>query len=557
MAIDPVSQAYVLEGRLVTMGGRGVVDQGRLYIEGGRIRFVRGSGEAVPAGFENAPTVATRGTIYPGLIELHNHLSYNAMPLWDVPEKYSNNGQWRGGDDYRRLITKPSQVLGQTDGVVQALVRLVECRALLGGVTTSQGITLASASGIVRYYKGLVRNVESPGVPGLPAAGTNIANPEPAGGAAYLAKLRTQSAYLQHLAEGSDDTARSWFQRLRFDGTWAITKALCGIHSAALRREDFDVLAANGASMVWSPLSNYLLYGSTADIEAVKAARLVVGLGSDWAPSGSKNLLGELKVAWLASQEHGSVFSPADLVAMVTSNPAKILGWNQHLGMLEDGKLADVTVIAGQTGDPYRHLIEATEPSVSLVVIGGVPRLGQRRLMHRFGTGSEELRIGGSDHVLELRDASLDPAVAAPSLGEAVATVRDAMARLPQVAAELDARLASGDVPGAADDAGDAWRIVPDFDEADAELDAEIAADTGFDVGAQPYAFWVRSMTLDPLTAADDRDHLRRLLAARNLPDFVKRGLPALFHQRVSSAPGGDVLTDPSDADWTEAAEGG
>jgi cytosine/adenosine deaminase-related metal-dependent hydrolase len=51
--------------------------------------------------------------------------------------------------------------------------------------------------------------------------------------------------------------------------------------------------------MVWSPLSNYLLYGDTADIEDAKSEGVLIGIGSDWSPSGSKNLLGELKIAKL------------------------------------------------------------------------------------------------------------------------------------------------------------------------------------------------------------------------------------------------------------------
>jgi len=47
--------------------------------------------------------VATGDSLFPGLIELHNHLAYDAMPLWDVPTRYSNNGQWRGLDPYKRL----------------------------------------------------------------------------------------------------------------------------------------------------------------------------------------------------------------------------------------------------------------------------------------------------------------------------------------------------------------------------------------------------------------------------------------------------------------------
>jgi len=82
---------------------------------------------------------------------------------------------------------------------------------------------------------------------------------------------------------------------------WAITDSLAGINCVALKADDFDVLASRGASMVWSPLSNLLLYGQTADVAAAKKAGIKIGIGPDWAPSGSKNLLGELKVAWLAS----------------------------------------------------------------------------------------------------------------------------------------------------------------------------------------------------------------------------------------------------------------
>jgi hypothetical protein len=36
-------------------------------------------------------------------------------------------------------------------------------------------------------------------------------------------------------------------------------------------------------------------------------------------------------------------------------------------------------------------------------------------------------------------------------------------------------------------------------------------------------------LTLDPLTVADDKTFLARLLTQPNLPDFVKAGLPRLY----------------------------
>ncbi|MFN8630932.1 MAG: amidohydrolase family protein [Chloroflexota bacterium] len=549
MAIDPRVDAYILTGRVVTMGSRGVLDDGQICLLGREIKAVLAAGEPVPpdlaATFAGAPTVATGGTIYPGLIELHNHLSYNAMPLWDVPATYSNNGQWRGGDDYSRKITKPSQVLGQSPGVLEALVRYVECRAMLGGVTTTQGITLANASTLTRHYKGLVRNVEAPGDPDLPLANTNIANPNVGGAEAYLTKLKAQrGAYLQHLSEGTDDTARGWFLRLqRSDNSFAVTRALSGIHCAALRADDFAVLAGAGASMIWSPLSNFLLYGKTADIAAAKASNVLMGLGSDWAPSGTKNLLGELKVAWLTSQAtpdaHGDpTFSPHELVAMATINPARILRWDQRLGSIEAGKLADFVVVTGTAGDPYLALVEATERSLRLVVIDGVPRLGTPALMHRFGPGTEEITVGGAKRVLDLHDPAGDPLVEATTLTGATAALADGMARLPELAAAVDAASASGAFAGAADAAGGVWRVVPDFEADDFAM--------GYVSAAQPYAYWVSAMTLDPITVVDDPKHLPTLVGARNLPVFVKAGLPPLYGQHIPLPQGATFLSTPA-----------
>lgn len=341
--IDPSPESkYVVTGRVVTMAEPEVIERGAVYIEGGSIAAVQDEDRPAPAGFADVPRLATGDTIYPGLIELHNHLSYNAIPLWDVPERYTNNGQWRNHPDYPRLITKPAQVLGRTDRVAQALVRYVECRALLGGVTTSQGITLSSAQGVRKFFKGIVRNVEQTDEADLPEAGTRISNPSRDGAEDYLRILETHTAYLQHLSEGVDETARGWFLALRLgDGGWALGPAFCGIHGTALSEEDLRIIHEHGGSLVWSPLSNYLLYGDTLDIEAAQRSGILMGVGSDWAPSGSKNLLGELKVAWLASRAHGDVFAPHELVAMATANAARILKWDGVLGTIQPGKRAE------------------------------------------------------------------------------------------------------------------------------------------------------------------------------------------------------------------------
>lgn len=535
----PPGFRYVLTGRLVTLGDPGVVPRGAVYVDANRIAAVQRAGDPPPPGFEQAPRIHTGDTIYPGLIELHNHLSYNAMPLWDVPLKYTNSGQWKNHPDYRRLITKPAQILGRTAGVVEAVVRFVECKCLLGGVTTTQGITLASASGITSIYRGLVRNVEQPDDPQLPRAGTRIANPDTGKAGDYLNTLRRHTCYLQHLSEGVDATARDWFHRLRLaDGGWAVTEAFCGIHSTALNEDDLRVVSDRGGSMVWSPLSNLLLYGRTVDIRAAKEAGILIGIGCDWAPSGSKNLLGELKTAWLVSEEAGGVFSPAEIVAMATTNAARILKWESHLGSIEPGKRADLICIDGQRGDDHLRLIHARETALTLVVIDGVPRVGQRSLMEAFPVGTESIRVGRSNRVLNLAEAGAHPLVRGLSLSEATRRLTEAMRDLPALAQQLDGALAHGLFAGSVDPAGTAWRVVPDFEEEDQALEAELG------LASLPLAEFAQPMELEPITVADDAGFFRKLVAARNLPEFVKKGLPPLYGSRVPTPPGAEFLRE-------------
>ena len=140
---DPTSAPpFALSGRVVTMNAAGdVLDRGAVYGQGGSIVDVRPAADKPPPGFEHVPRVATRGTLFPGLIELHNHLPYDVLGLWQVPKAFENRDQWSGTStpDYHRLITGPMGVLGADPALVAAVVRYVEVRCLLGGTTTSQG----------------------------------------------------------------------------------------------------------------------------------------------------------------------------------------------------------------------------------------------------------------------------------------------------------------------------------------------------------------------------------------------------------------------------------
>src|SRR5262249_59911890 len=84
---------------------------GAIYVDGDRISAITRAGEPAPAGFENVPTIDSGGTVYPGLIELHNHLSYNILPLWQVPQAYTNRAQWQDAAHHPGPPTGPSAPL--------------------------------------------------------------------------------------------------------------------------------------------------------------------------------------------------------------------------------------------------------------------------------------------------------------------------------------------------------------------------------------------------------------------------------------------------------------
>lgn len=568
--VDPRDEPYVLAGRIVTMNAQAdVLASGRIYVAEGKIVAVRPSNQSAPAGFETAPVIDTGGMIFPGLIELHNHLSYNILPLWDVPETFESRSQWRNNDEKRRLVTAPMFVLGHTPTYTEAVIRYVECKCLVSGVTTSQGISLTGIA-VSDFYKGIVRNVEAPLDANLPLADTKIddvGDVEKFWKQLQRAEGKVKGAFLLHLCEGINAEALSHFDALRrASGEWAINSSLVGIHSTALRDDQFVLLAQANGAIVWSPLSNLLLYGDTADIGAALASGVTIGLGSDWSPTGSKNLLCELKVAQIVAAEKQLNLKPQHLVAMATIEAARILKWQDTLGSIETGKQADFVVIRNGGNDPYQALIDATERDIRQVVIRGIPRYGITAVMQPFGGETEPIEIGGEERLLNLWDEVADPAVSGLSLAEATARLQEGLNNLAPLARELAnaggviARLAASgqvfnSIPEAAHELGISVNDLSlgidnddlssgkppvflnlgenefdGFGSADSQQGLTASGTTLTEL-AETYAELLQSttITLDPLVVVDDANYFPTLLRQINLPNYVKQQLPARY----------------------------
>ena len=116
--------AYVLKGRIVTMTGEAnVYNEGHVLVQDGMIEAVWEDSVPNDVQLTNVPVIETNGTIYPGLLDLHNHLHYNQVPLWDMTPHLSENNrnQWGGYNnryDGRTTLTtakkSPSQRCSST-----------------------------------------------------------------------------------------------------------------------------------------------------------------------------------------------------------------------------------------------------------------------------------------------------------------------------------------------------------------------------------------------------------------------------------------------------------
>jgi hypothetical protein len=515
-----------LTGTVVTMTSPSKVLAHRtVYIREGIIEAIRESTAPRPSGFEAVTVLNTQGLIFPGFIELHNHLAYNVLPLWSVPKTFANRDQWSGLGAYRQLISGPMGAISAQPGVLAALCRYVECKAMLGGATTSQGIALVNHNNIRTFFRGLLRNAELTDDPNLPAAHARIGDVMAKDRAKFGKALAAAKAcYLLHLSEGTNAAARTHFEALRGpNDQWALAPALAGIHCVALTPADFQVMADHGSAMVWSPLSNLLLYGATANVQAAKDAKLRIGLGPDWSPSGSKNMLGELKAARAYSKANGDIFSDEELVAMATRHGAEILFWQSRVGTVEEGKVADLVVVRGSATKPYGALIEATEQDIKLLVVGGVRRFGTAPLMAGAGPEMESIEVGGESRTLNLWLDEV-PDSDGPQLEQL--TLKDAAARLKGALGALGSaspatphlRRSSAALTGG-------WTLALDEVEHTGEemrpligLSPKAARHGVSRPLAAKAAVKLSPIDLDPLTVPDDPGFLKALVKEPNLP---------------------------------------
>ena len=510
------SRAFLLKGRVVTMDGEtNVINDGNVMVRDGKITGVWASNTNPPAGvdFTDVPIVETDGTIYPGLIDLHNHVHYNHIPLWDFEVHlsecskseeggYTNRYQWGNNWDYGPSITwmKTNIQSSYRWDMASEQMKYAEVQAVSGGVTAMQG---SPSSGTQAWDSILSRNVElyNFGQDGISTCAVCGAADDDYTGSHLISQSEagTLNAWFVHLSEGVDQSSKDEFDALWNKGL--IMDETIVIHGTAMDSSQFSQMASVNSELVWSPLSNLLLYGDTTDVVAAHQAGVSISISPDWGPSGSKNNLHELKVAdmWNSNNLNG-YFSNYQLVEMVTSNPADATGWAPFVGRIKADLYADLVVIDTFHEDPYRNLIEAIDADVALTVVQGKAVFGDVDIMQQ---------LQGDDWEY-VNATNFQKAVDVTSLTEVDGS---------QTFAEIEAGLAMA-MRHEYDDMKANWvEFIGDTDE---EINAWL--NTTFDGDYRDEVNRLKNMTLDPIFTSGDARYF----------DVINRSSHANYHIDMS-----------------------
>lgn len=404
----------LISGRLVTP--EGTIPHGWLELQSGKIIRIYKDKPAL----KGVPVLETDDYIFPGFIDLHNHPTYNIFPRWTPPAKFPNRYAWRDSDEYKRLIERPAGELFANGENFCDVDEFVEVKALIGGTTSMIGVSAARpatatqpGSATPDCVKGLVRNLDSyTGFYGTETDHERIVNsigilPRDmnAQRASEIARgIRDGSIDLLaiHLAEGLPTDAESESELDALEAQHLLTSHTALIHSVGLSPSQLMRVHRANAAIVWSPRSNFELYGSTANVDAAFRDGVSIALAPDWSPTGSDNMLDEVKYAAGVSRNRlDGLFSDRELVEMASSVPARIARIDDKVGTIAAGQYADFFLLKSNSKkNAFEALADANVKDIEIVFINGIAVYGTQRTMGAIGIPLETIQVCGEDRVL-------------------------------------------------------------------------------------------------------------------------------------------------------------
>lgn len=360
--------------RIATAGG---VREGSLWVREGLV---------APSPPPDALAVDLPGhLVFPGLINLHDHLTLNAIPNPATFGARPNSYAWI--EEFQPFFHEPSFAAARS--------RPERERAWHGGLKN-----LLAGTTVAVHHDPWCAAFDEPDFPlevprrvGWAHSLRLSGDYGPAVPAAFHATPRGAPFFI-HLAEGTDEVAGRELAELDVLGALGANTVL--VHGTGLTPEDVVRVVTRGAGVVWCPASNLLTLGATlVPRPLVDAGRLALGTDSRF--TGSRDLLAEMKVA--AAQ---SDLTPREIVRIVTGDAARLLR-RPDLGGFSPGQRADFVVLPDPGGDPWEALLRASRADLAAVVRGGRPRVVDPALaewLDRSGVPFSCVRLDGRPKVL-------------------------------------------------------------------------------------------------------------------------------------------------------------
>ncbi len=152
----------------------------------------------------------------------------------------------------------------------------------------------------------------------------------------------------------------------RLEAGGALRRGLVCAHCVHLEADDPERLAAAAVGVAHCPVSNTTLAVGRMPLDAVRAAGVPVGLGTDSpATAGRFDLRADARMCVARGDE------PADVLELLTLGAARAVGLGDLIGSIEPGKRADLVAFPNPDGrEPVTAVIDGSDPPRFAMVDG-------------------------------------------------------------------------------------------------------------------------------------------------------------------------------------------
>jgi len=373
-------------GTIVTISPKGIIRDGAIIIENGRITNI-GKSHELKQKYPRYEKIDAKGkVVIPGLVNTHQHAAMSLLRGYadDIPLKqWLENWIWplekyiTGHDIYvGALLTAVESIMGGTTTVNTMYHYMNEhneakaftetgLRGIIGHVCFSwrkkediKALT-ALAKNWHNKSNGLIRTSVDPHAP-------YTVDPE------YMKELRdltrelnqkhgsssTPIIWHMHIAETSDEVEKikqTFNVSLEggvieyLDSLEVLGRDLIAAHCVALTPKDIKILREREVKVSHNPISNLKLASGICPVPKLMKAEVTVALGTDSPCSNNNSDMFEvMKTAALLHKgvNQDPTLLPAEQVLrMATIEGAKALLWDHQIGSIEIGKDADLAIL--------------------------------------------------------------------------------------------------------------------------------------------------------------------------------------------------------------------